>query len=654
MTTHNLFERPELLDSQTRLILSADTKPKRLIRSATRSAGHHGTHERPDSAVSATAIQEVDNELLDENAETNNENFPIRQISVISNEADYDTDLEQEQESHRDYTCKGIYMDQCRRHSLIPSSHFLRHVDNQTLAIRYCGLKSINVKVMVPSLRINSTITKLDLQDNSIGSRGAIYIAYLIKDNEYIDELNLANNDIGLQGCKALCRVLSSNRSLRKINLDGNRFNDDCAPFFAEVFSQNEFLISINLNKNFFENESTGRLFGKALSENQTLEHFYIGWNCLCSKACGHLLKPLTLNARITSLDLSWNGAGLFAAKAMSELLRKHTVLEKLFLDNNKFNTECAAYIGKGLSKNESLKSLTLSGNPLESSGCYAVLRPLIKHSTCQLRTIDLRGIIVNKDFLELGAELATALPELTVRLARVGKSTLIRELSGDEQIRTSADLNTCTQTTTAYTDQFEKFLARHIIARAAIFCRTAGAFANTPALKLLFNELASHGVALFFVITRWPFLPRREQITIVDEAIELLGGTATGIYPSKTRNINKNVQNVEIVTTLTVNSYIDELGHRFQSTTFPVMNLMLLRQLIITKTCRGNDREQKLIDLYKNQMSLFATIGYHAFEVLDGLVYGALSFGLNKKEEEIYRALKQGGRNQHMTTHIS
>ena len=38
---------------------------------------------------------------------------------------------------------------------------------------------------------------------------------------------------------------------------------------------------------------------------------------------------------------------------------------------------------------------------------------------------------------------------------ARVGKSTLIKELSGDEQIRTSAGLNSCTQTTTAYTDQF-------------------------------------------------------------------------------------------------------------------------------------------------------------------------------------------------------
>ncbi|CAF1407737.1 unnamed protein product [Adineta steineri] len=301
---------------------------------------------------------------------------------------------------------------------------------------------------------------------------------------------------------------------------------------------------------------------------------------------------------------------------------------------------------------------------------------------------------------------------------ARVGKSTLIRELSGDEQIRTSAGLNACTQTTTAYTDQFgvrwwdtrgieqwteaearsfltEKFLDRHIIPRAAIFCRTAGALANTPVLQLLFRELESHGIALFYVITRWPFLPRREQIAIVDEAIELLGGHAVGIYPSsKPRNISTNNKQVEIITPASgggcfasrrlphplpanatapitppiplyraleckpnisyivpVNSCLDELGDTGTSATFSVMNLALLRQLIIIKTCRGNDREQKLIDLYKNQMSLFATIGYHAFEVLDDLGYGASSFGLNKKEEEIYRALKQGGKNQHMAT---
>lgn len=54
--------------------------------------------------------------------------------------------------------------------------------------------------------------------------------------------------------------------------------------------------------------------------------------------------------------------------------------------------------------------------------------------------------------------------------------------------------------------------------------------------------------MALFYVITRWPFLPRREQIAIVDEAIELLGGIAVGIYPSKTRKTTINAQPVEIV----------------------------------------------------------------------------------------------------------
>ena len=184
---------------------------------------------------------------------------------------------------------------------------------------------------------------------------------------------------------------------------------------------------------------------------------------------------------------------------------------------------------------------------------------------------------------------------------ARVGKSTLIQELSGDEEIKTSAGLNSCTQTTTAYTDQYgvrwwdtrgkirslqhrmrcfvllsaeswsmrslessgietwteneasqflkEKFLDRHIVPRAAIFCRTAGALANTPVLLSIFNQLKSHGVTLFYVITRWPFIPRREQIAIVDEAIELLGGAAKGIYPSEKKRINDNASQVPVVT---------------------------------------------------------------------------------------------------------
>ncbi|CAF0872415.1 unnamed protein product [Rotaria sordida] len=419
-TTHNLFDRPELLDNQTRLILSADIKPKRLNRSATRSAGIPNIRERSDSGTSTSVIQEIDNDILDGNTEINNDDYYLtRQISITQNDINYDTDIEQEQESTKDYTCKGLYLDQCRRHGVIPSTHFLRHINNETLSIRYCGLKPINIKVMVPSLKINTIITKLDLRDNGLGSRGAVYISQLIKDNEYIVELNLSNNDIGLQGCKALSRVLRSNRTIRMLHLEGNRFNDDCTPYFAEVLSQNEYIIYINLNKNLFENETSGRLFGQSLAENQTIEEFHFGWNRLRAKACGYFIKPLVSNARLTILDLSWNGASLLAAKAIFELLKKNSTLEKLYLDNNQFNTECATYIGKGLAKNETLKIITLHGNPLESSGCYAIVRPLMKHPTSQLQIIDLRGIIVNKDFVDLVTELSSILPQLTIKLGR-------------------------------------------------------------------------------------------------------------------------------------------------------------------------------------------------------------------------------------------
>jgi hypothetical protein len=198
MTTRNLFERPELLDNQTRLILSATAKPKRLTRSAARSAGLSLIRERLDSATTTSVTQEIDDDaLLDENTD---EDSSPRKTSTVLDGIDYDTDIEQEEEPNRDYTCKGVYIDQCHRHGVIPSTYILRHIDTDSLAVRYSGLKSINMKVMIPSLKINSSIVKLDLRDNGIGSRGAIYIAHLIEENEYIEELHLGNNDIGTQG----------------------------------------------------------------------------------------------------------------------------------------------------------------------------------------------------------------------------------------------------------------------------------------------------------------------------------------------------------------------------------------------------------------------------------------------------------------------
>jgi hypothetical protein len=205
MTTSNLFVRPELFENQTRLILTADAKPKRLTRSAASPLARAFSRERADSISSTYITQDGDDDLEDEDPEVYNDNiYSARKTSVVPDETNYDTDIEQEQEAPRDHTCKGVYIDQCRRHGVVPSTHFLRNIQNDNVTIRYCGLKPINIKVMVPPLKINSTITKLDLRDNCLGSRGAIYITNLIKENGYIDELNLGNNDIGIHGMKII------------------------------------------------------------------------------------------------------------------------------------------------------------------------------------------------------------------------------------------------------------------------------------------------------------------------------------------------------------------------------------------------------------------------------------------------------------------
>lgn len=204
MTTRNLFDRPELLENQTRLIISADAKPRRLIRSGIRSAtSAHDGREGNESVLSISSIpQEEDDDLFDDN------DLQEQNLLIVSDEINYDTDIEQEKELEKDGSCQGVYREQCRRHRVIPSTSFLRHVDQNEMVIRYCGLKPISAKVMVPSLKINRTITKLDLRDNGLGSRGAIYLANLIQETAYIRELNLGNNDIGAKGINQLAIFL--------------------------------------------------------------------------------------------------------------------------------------------------------------------------------------------------------------------------------------------------------------------------------------------------------------------------------------------------------------------------------------------------------------------------------------------------------------
>ena len=69
MTTRNLFDRPALLDNQTRLIISAEGKPRRLIRPVRYDLlVNMSLHDRSDSANNSAYFMDrnVDDDVFDE------------------------------------------------------------------------------------------------------------------------------------------------------------------------------------------------------------------------------------------------------------------------------------------------------------------------------------------------------------------------------------------------------------------------------------------------------------------------------------------------------------------------------------------------------------------------------------------------------------
>ncbi|UJR24614.1 hypothetical protein I4U23_005989 [Adineta vaga] len=243
---------------------------------------------------------------------------------------------------------------------------------------------------------------------------------------------------------------------------------------------------------------------------------------------------------------------------------------------------------------------------------------------------------------------------------ARVGKSTLIKEVSGDERIATSAEMNACTEKSEKYIDKYnihwwdtpgfenwsvstaknffqKSFHERGILPKVAIFCRTANVLGSSDVIKYMFEEIRKHGILLLYVITKWPFIPKSEQNAIVQEAVSLLGGHSKGIYRKHSRGFRALECEPKKSYIMPVNSKVDEvLGMRV-----PRSNLNTLRKILITKL--DEESQGKLIELYKNNTSFWTKLGYGAIEIIDDFGVNSVESMLTEEENLIYKQVKNG-----------
>ncbi|KAJ6233656.1 leucine rich repeat family protein [Anaeramoeba flamelloides] len=83
------------------------------------------------------------------------------------------------------------------------------------------------MKTLSEALKMNHTLTKLNLRLKGIGDKGTQVLSESLKVNKTLINLNLCFNEIGDKGMKILSKALKVNQKLTELDLSANRIGDE-------------------------------------------------------------------------------------------------------------------------------------------------------------------------------------------------------------------------------------------------------------------------------------------------------------------------------------------------------------------------------------------------------------------------------------------
>jgi Ran GTPase-activating protein (RanGAP) involved in mRNA processing and transport len=122
-------------------------------------------------------------------------------------------------------------------------------------------------------------------------------------------------------------------------------------------------------------------IVGEIVGYNPTCLSLLMGNNHLGHEAAPYLFKGLSMNNALTHLDVSGNNLGPEGAEAVEEFLGKAKVLKSINLARNHLQEAGATSIAQGMRSNRSITSLDLSSNDMLRIGCMEIGELLVFHA---------------------------------------------------------------------------------------------------------------------------------------------------------------------------------------------------------------------------------------------------------------------------------
>ena len=284
-------------------------------------------------------------------------------------------------------------------------------IENKVLAILNIagtGITSEGLDLLVSGIRGNTSLVSLDLENNSIGAKGAEKLVKAVSGGEIkmlnltcnklgdegaahvakllacgfgefcgLSKLILAENLIGTKGIESLFKSLRNNCLLIYLSLAKNNLSKGLSSEFVEFLYENSSLKSLHLNSCLLVKESLTGL-AEGLSRNFGLEELNFSNNFIQNEGCEDLAAGLMKNKVLKKLDLTNNKIRSKGAGLLLKSISGHKTLESLVLKQNLIQDDFGKILNDFLRKKHSITHIDLDFNPI-SVRIYKEIKDKIK-----------------------------------------------------------------------------------------------------------------------------------------------------------------------------------------------------------------------------------------------------------------------------------
>ncbi|KPA81472.1 putative paraflagellar rod component [Leptomonas pyrrhocoris] len=260
-----------------------------------------------------------------------------------------------------------------------------------------------SVWLLSQALRTNTVVRSLNLSHNSIGDRGATYLAALFRENSSVASLDLSSNSIGNRGAQALCDCFYANRGLQVVNLSNNVMDMEGVNSLTDVLRKNHKLREINMAKTRVPEEfSTAVQTACALNRecpavknayyslcdndtslSQLHLHNLTDERAIDDESMRSICSALHSKAFVYELDVSGNKIGAAGCAQLASVLSAEACrIMRLNLSNNPIDDVAAAELAKCFSNNTTLTNIDLRQTNITDAGAAVLAKGVELNST--------------------------------------------------------------------------------------------------------------------------------------------------------------------------------------------------------------------------------------------------------------------------------